>query len=40
MLLCGVGLTLPVEIGHVEAIFWYPVKSTGGERLEAANLGW
>jgi hypothetical protein len=28
------------EIGHVEAIFRYPVKSTGGERLEAANLGW
>jgi uncharacterized protein YcbX len=31
---------MPVEIGHVEAIFRYPVKSTGGERLEAANLGW
>src|SRR6516162_9502698 len=29
-----------VEIGHVEAIFRYPVKSMGGERLEAANLGW
>src|SRR5437660_9771608 len=28
------------EIGHVEAIFRYPVKSMGGERLEAANLGW
>src|SRR5271167_2815479 len=28
------------EIGHVEAIFRYPVKSMGGDRLEAANLGW
>jgi MOSC domain-containing protein len=29
-----------VEIGHVEAIFRYPVKSMGGEGLEVANLGW
>jgi len=29
-----------VEIGQVEAIFRYPVKSMGGERLDAANLGW
>jgi hypothetical protein len=29
-----------IEIGHVEAIFRYPGKSMGGERLEAANLGW
>jgi hypothetical protein len=29
-----------IEIGHVEAIFRYPVKSMGGERLEAAGLGW
>src|SRR5438034_8828682 len=29
-----------IEIGHVEAIFRYPVKSMGGERLEAAKLGW
>jgi uncharacterized protein YcbX len=29
-----------MEIGHVEAIFRYPVKSMGGERLEVANLGW
>jgi uncharacterized protein len=28
------------EIGHVEAIFRYPVKSMAGERLEIANLGW
>jgi uncharacterized protein YcbX len=29
-----------IEIGHVEAIFRYPVKAMGGERLEEANLGW
>ncbi len=29
-----------LEIGQVEAIFRYPVKSMGGERLEAAELGW
>ena len=29
-----------MEIGHVEAIFRYPVKSIGGERLEVATLGW
>jgi uncharacterized protein YcbX len=28
------------EIGSVEAIFRYPVKSMGGERLDVANLGW
>jgi hypothetical protein len=28
-----------MEIGHVEAIFRYPVKSMGGERLEVAKLG-
>jgi uncharacterized protein YcbX len=29
-----------VEVGSVEAIFRYPVKSMGGERLEVVNLGW
>src|SRR5580658_3349736 len=29
-----------IEIGHVEAIYQYPVKSMGGERIEEANLGW
>jgi hypothetical protein len=29
-----------MEIGCVEAIYRYPVKSMGGERLEAANMGW
>jgi MOSC domain-containing protein len=36
----GLGSSLFMEIGHVEAIFRYPVKSMGGERLEAASLGW
>jgi uncharacterized protein len=29
-----------IEIGYVEEIFRYPVKSMRGERLEVANLGW
>src|SRR5216683_2472149 len=39
-LLGGLGSSMLIEIGHVEAIFRYPVKSMGGERLELANLGW
>jgi len=31
---------MPVAIGHVEALFRYPVKSMSGERLEVADLGW
>ena len=31
---------MPIEIGHVEALFRYPVKSMRGERIEGANLGW
>jgi uncharacterized protein len=31
---------MPIEIGHVEALFRYPVKSMAGEWLEAAQLGW
>lgn len=31
---------MPVEIGHVEAIFRYPVKSMRGQGLDAAKLGW
>ena len=31
---------MPAEIGHIEALFRYPVKSMGGERLDAAELGW
>jgi uncharacterized protein len=29
-----------IEIGHVEAIFRYPVKSMRGERLETSHMGW
>jgi uncharacterized protein YcbX len=32
--------SMPIEIGHVEALFRYPVKSMAGERLETATLGW
>jgi MOSC domain-containing protein len=39
-MLGGLGSSMLTEIGHVEAIFRYPVKSMGGERLEVANLGW
>jgi uncharacterized protein YcbX len=31
---------MTIEIGQVEAIFRYPVKSMAGERLEVANMGW
>ena len=29
-----------LEIGHIEALFRYPVKSMRGEPLATANLGW
>lgn len=31
---------MPTEIGRVQALFRYPVKSMAGERLEVATLGW
>jgi hypothetical protein len=31
---------MPIQIGHVEAIFRYPVKSMAGESLDAATMGW
>jgi uncharacterized protein len=31
---------MPTEIGQIEAIFRYPVKSMRGEPLDAAALGW
>jgi uncharacterized protein YcbX len=31
---------VPIQIGEVEALFRYPVKSMSGEPLEAAELGW
>ena len=29
-----------IELGHISAIFRYPIKSMAGERLAAARLGW
>jgi len=31
---------MPIEIGKIEAIFRYPVKSMRGEQLDSAMLGW
>lgn len=31
---------MAVQIGHVEALLRYPVKSMAAETLEVANLGW
>ena len=31
---------MPIELGRIEAIFRYPVKSMRGEPLDAATLGW
>jgi uncharacterized protein len=31
---------MAIEIGHIEAIFRYPVKSMRGESLASAALGW
>jgi uncharacterized protein YcbX len=31
---------MPIEIGQIEAIFRYPVKSMRGEALDAVTLGW
>lgn len=31
---------MPIEIGHVAALFRYPVKSMRGEPLPVAQLGW
>ena len=29
-----------MRVGRVEALYRYPVKSMGGEALDAADLGW
>jgi uncharacterized protein YcbX len=29
-----------IELGHVSALFRYPIKSMAGERLDSAKLGW
>jgi uncharacterized protein len=31
---------MAIKVGEVEALFRYPVKSMGGERLDFADLGW
>ena len=31
---------MTIEIGQIEAIYRYPVKSMGGEQLDGAELGW
>src|SRR6187431_757260 len=31
---------MPMEIGQVEALYRYPVKSMSGEPIEVAELGW
>jgi uncharacterized protein len=36
----GLESSMLIEVGHLEAIFRYPVKSMAGERLDAAMLGW
>jgi uncharacterized protein YcbX len=33
-------MSMLAEIGHIEALFRYPVKSMRGEQVENANLGW
>lgn len=34
------GACVPVEIGEIEALFRYPVKSMRGEQLDAVAMGW
>ncbi|HEV8069025.1 MAG TPA: MOSC domain-containing protein [Planctomycetaceae bacterium] len=29
-----------IELGHISALYRYPVKSMAGERLESAKIGW
>ena len=36
----GLGSNMLIEVGHLQAIFRYPVKSMAGEGLEAAAMGW
>ena len=31
---------MAIELGRISAIFRYPIKSMGGERLESAKIGW
>jgi len=29
-----------IELGHISALFRYPIKSMAGERLDSAKIGW
>jgi uncharacterized protein YcbX len=29
-----------IELGHISALFRYPIKSMAGERLDSARIGW
>ena len=31
---------MPIQVGEVEALFRYPVKSMGGEPLDSVDVGW
>src|SRR5664279_2921199 len=31
---------MPIEIGQIEALYRYPVKSMRGEALDTATMGW
>ncbi len=31
---------MEIELGHVSALFRYPIKSMAGQRLESAKIGW
>lgn len=31
---------MAIRVGHIDAIFRYPVKSMGGESIDRADLGW
>src|SRR5260370_4442887 len=32
--------SMGIELGHISAIFRYPIKSMAGERLDSAKIGW
>lgn len=32
--------SLPIQVGAISALYRYPVKSMGGERVQFADLGW
>src|SRR5229473_203483 len=32
--------SMGIELGHISAIFRYPIKSMAGESLDSAKIGW